>query len=88
MAGEYRWMSGDTLDETASSGLLEQGTDVLQWLHMLQNEEDEDGNPVTRSFGVPTTHVQYFTYNGNGNPKGTYRVGEFDENGLPVRAGA
>ena len=51
-------------------------------------EEDEDGNAVTRSFGVPTTHVQYFKYNGNGNPQGTYRVGEFDEDGLPVQAEA
>ena len=88
MADGYRWMSCDTLEESASNGLLEQGTDVLQWLHMWQNEEDEDGNAVTRSFGVPTTHVQYFKYNGNGNPQGTYRVGEFDEDGLPVQAEA
>ena len=51
---------------------------------MWQNEEDEDGQPVTRSFGVPSTHVAYFKYNGNGNPEGTYLVGEFDENGLPM----
>ena len=88
MADGYRWMSCGTLEESASNGLLEQGTDVLQWLHMWQNEEDEDGNAVTRSFGVPTTHVQYFKYNGNGNPQGTYRVGEFDEDGLPVQAEA
>ena len=88
MADGYRWMSCDTLEESASNGLLEQGTDVLQWLHMWQNEEDEYGNAVTRSFGVPTTHVQYFKYNGNGNPQGTYRVGIFDEDGLPVQAEA
>jgi hypothetical protein len=37
---------------------------------------------------LPTTDVQYYSYNGNGNPQGTYRVGEFDENGQPAPAAA
>ena len=37
-------------------------------------------------FGVPTTDVEYFTYNVNGNPDGIYRIGEFDEDGHPVPA--
>jgi hypothetical protein len=55
---------------------------------MWQAEEDEEGRPVTRSYGLPTTDVQYYSYNGNGNPQGTYRVGEFDENGQPAPAAA
>ena len=78
-----RWMSAEELQEAHDAGLLERGGDVLTWLRMWQNEEDEDGCTVTRSFGVPTTDVQYFSYNVNGNPGGTYRVGVFDENGRP-----
>jgi ectoine hydroxylase-related dioxygenase (phytanoyl-CoA dioxygenase family) len=84
----YRWMSADELEEANSADLLERGDEVLQWLRMWQKEEDEEGRPVTRSFGVPTTHVAYFTYNQNGNPEGTYRIGEFDEDGLPAPAAA
>jgi hypothetical protein len=51
---------------------------------MWQNEEDEDGHPVTRSYGVPTTDVAYYSYNRNGNPEGTYRIGNFDQDGRPV----
>ena len=51
---------------------------------MWQSQEDEDGRPVTRSIGVPTTHVQHFRYNYQGNAPGTYRVGVFDDAGLPV----
>lgn len=84
---EYCWMSADELADANGAGKLERGEDVLKWLQMWQHEEDEEGLPVTRSYGVPTTHVEYFWYNRNGNPAGTYRVGEFDENGLPVAAG-
>ena len=73
----------DQLKEAVKDNKLTDGADIIKWLHMWQNEEDEDGQPVTRSFGVPSTHVAYFKYNGNGNPEGTYLVGEFDENGLP-----
>lgn len=83
----HRWMSADDLAGASAAGLLERGADVLEWLRMWQNEEDEDGRPVTRSYGVPTTDVAYFSYNRNGNPEGTYRVGEFDENGRPLPAG-
>ena len=87
-APEFRWMAVEELVELEEAGSLEFGADVLRWVHMWQAEEDENGVAVTRSFGVPTTHVQYFSYNGNGNPQGTYRVGEFDENGLPAPATA
>ena len=83
---EYAWMSTDQLKEAVKDNKLADGADIIKWLHMWQNEEDEDGQPVTRSFGVPSTHVAYFKYNGNGNPEGTYLVGEFDENGLPMPA--
>ncbi|MDP6873747.1 MAG: phytanoyl-CoA dioxygenase family protein [Alphaproteobacteria bacterium] len=82
---QYRWMSAEDLEQADAAGLLENGPEVLHWLRMWQQEEDENGQPVTRSFGVPSTHVEYFTYNQNGNPKGIYRIGEFDEGGLPVR---
>lgn len=87
-APQHRWMSVDELGEAHSAGHLECGEEVLNWLHMWQHEEDEEGRPVTRSFGVSTTDVQYFSYNRNGNPQGTYRVGEFDENGRPMPASA
>ncbi len=80
----HRWMSLDELEEVNSAGQLESGADILKWLQMWRNEEDEDGRPVTRSYGVPTTHVAYFSYNQNGNPQGTYRIGEFGEDGRPV----
>jgi hypothetical protein len=82
----HRWMSGSEIEAEASAGRLAGGADVVQWLHMWQAQEDEAGRPVTRSFGVPTTHVQYFRYNFRGNPPGTYRIGEFDESGLPMPA--
>ena len=53
-------------------------------MNMWQNQVDEDGNSVTRSYGLPTTHVQYFRYNGNGNQEGKCRIGNFNENGLPI----
>ena len=84
--GQPRWMSADELEAAHSADLLKSGSDILKWLRMWQNEEDEDGRPVTRSFGVPSTDVQYFTYNINGNTEGTYRVGVFDENGQPTLA--
>ena len=83
---QYAWMTADQLEEAHLAGQLMDGADTLKWLQMWQNEEDEDGRPVTRSFGVPTTHVAYFKYNGNGNPDGTYIVGRFDEDGVPLPA--
>ncbi|MDE0728228.1 MAG: phytanoyl-CoA dioxygenase family protein [Alphaproteobacteria bacterium] len=83
---EHRWMSAEELEEVNSAALLECGAGVLKWLHMWQTEEDEDGRPITRSYGLPTTDVEYYSYNRNGNPKGTYRIGEFDESGRPAPA--
>lgn len=85
-SNQHRWISADELGEVNSAGLLERGADVLEWLRMWQNEEDEDGRPITRSFGVPSTDVEYYSYNRNGNPKGTYLIGEFDHNGRPAPA--
>jgi hypothetical protein len=84
---QHRWMSVDKLEEVHSADILDRGVEVLDWLRMWQNQEDEEGRSVTRSYGVPTTHVEFFKYNGNGNPEGTYRVGEFDQDGQPVAAG-
>ena len=84
--GPHRWMSAAELAEAHAAGRLERGAEVLAWLRMWQNEEDEAGRPITRGFGVPTTDVEYFTYNVNGNPDGIYRIGEFDEDGHPVPA--
>lgn len=88
--GGHRWMSADELADAKGADRLEDGEAVLHWLHMWQHEQDEDGNPVTRSFGVPTTDVDYFTYNHNraGVADGPTRVGEFEESGRPVPAGA
>ncbi len=86
LTGQHRWMSADELAGVNSAGLLERGADVLKWLRMWQHEEDEDGNPVTRGYGVPTTDVAYYSYNRNGNPEGTYRIGDFGQDGRPVPA--
>ena len=83
-ARPYRWMSAEELDDAASAGLLDRGADVLLWLRMWQNEEDEDGRPTTRSYGVPTTDVEHYSYNRNGNPEGTFLIGAFDEDGRPA----
>jgi hypothetical protein len=80
---QHCWMSADKLDDVNSAGLLDHGGDVLKWLRMWQNEEDENGHPITRSFGLPTTDVEYYSYNRNGNPEGAFLMGEFDENGRP-----
>ena len=80
-------LGGNTLLAGANAaGLLERGAEVLEWLRMWQREEDADGLPVTRSYGVPTTDVAHYSYNRNGNPAGTYRVGVFDDHGRPVPA--
>jgi hypothetical protein len=86
LTGQYRWMSADDLAGANAAGLLERGAEVLEWLRMWQREEDADGLPVTRSYGVPTTDVAHYSYNRNGNPAGTYRVGVFDDHGRPVPA--
>jgi ectoine hydroxylase-related dioxygenase (phytanoyl-CoA dioxygenase family) len=83
---QHRWMSADELDGVHSDGLLDHGADVLEWLRMWQNEEDETGRPITRSFGLPTTDVAHYSYNRNGNPEGAFLIGEFDENGRPASA--
>ena len=77
-------MSSLDLQETDKIGKIVNGPEIKKWMNMWQNQIDEDGNPVTRSYGLPTTHVQYFRYNGNGNQEGKCRIGYFDENGLPV----
>ncbi|MEM7252186.1 MAG: phytanoyl-CoA dioxygenase family protein [Pseudomonadota bacterium] len=86
-APAHRWLNHEELTELHLAGQLQVGDDVCRWVHMWQAQEDEDGQPVTRGFGVPTTHVQYFTFNGNGNPQGTYRIGEFDAAGRPLPVG-
>lgn len=77
------WMSAEALEQADNDGQLVNGTQVRKWLHMWQNEVDENDNPVTRSYGVPTTDVEFYSFNRNGNSPGTYRVGEFDEDGKP-----
>ncbi len=85
-APQHRWVSVEELDELKTAGQLKDPNQLRTWLHMWQTEVDEDGDPVTRSFGVPTTDVDYYTYNRNGNLQGTYRIGEFDDRGLPLLA--
>jgi hypothetical protein len=80
------WMAAEELVQCDAEGRLESGTEVLKWLRMWQAEEDEEGRPVTRSFGVPTTDVQYYSYNGNGDQRGTFRIGVFDQDGKPASA--
>ena len=77
-------MSSMDLQKADKSGMIFKRPEIAKWIDMWQNQTDEDGNPVTRSYGLPTTHVQYFRYNGNGNKEGTCRVGVFNENGLPI----
>ncbi|MGK0172173.1 MAG: ectoine hydroxylase-related dioxygenase (phytanoyl-CoA dioxygenase family) [Gammaproteobacteria bacterium] len=81
---QYCWMASDELAQSDAQDRLESGTLVRKWLHMWQTEEDEQGCPVTRSFGLPTTDVEYYSYNRTGDQRGTYRVGEFDQQGKPV----
>ena len=82
-ASGYRWFTADDVSTLAADGSLKDAEQVLQWLHMWQHEEDEEGNAVMRSYGLPTTDVRYLRYNGNGNIPGHYRVGEFDAQGKP-----
>ena len=77
----HRWVTSDELADLTDEGLVRDGEEVCAWLHMWQNEVDEDGNAVTRSYGVPTTDVQYYVYNRTGEQQGTYRVGKFDDEG-------
>ncbi|NKB67941.1 MAG: hypothetical protein GKR89_12845 [Candidatus Latescibacteria bacterium] len=81
---EYRWLSASELDEIEAVGQLESGGAVRKWLRMWQLAEDEEGRPVTRSFGLPSTDVKYYSYNGGGNPPGHYRIGVFDSQGRPT----
>ncbi len=80
VAPEQRWLSAAELDEVGAAGQLEGGGEVRKWLRMWQEEEDEQGLAVTRSFGFPTTYHKHFSYNWNGNPEGNCRVGVFDFN--------
>ncbi|MEE2933004.1 MAG: phytanoyl-CoA dioxygenase family protein [Pseudomonadota bacterium] len=81
---DYTWMSSLDLHKSDKAGEILKGAEIAKWMDMWQNQIDEDGNPVTRSYGLPTTHVQYFRYNGNGNEEGTCRIGEFNKDGLPI----
>jgi len=83
-APEHRWMSAAQLEEAASAGQLECAGAERQWLRMWQEQEDEEGRAVTRSFGFPRTYKKYFSYNRNENPQGNYRVGVFDSEGHPT----
>ena len=81
---DYIWISLTDLKIAEKEGQIFKGLEIAKWADMWQNQKDEDGNPVTRSYGLPTKHVQYFRYNGNGNQEGTCRIGEFNEDGLPL----
>ena len=81
---EHRWLTAIDLETTAAAGQLEDGEEVRKWLRMWQEEEDEEGRAVTRSFGLPTTDVEYYSYNKGGNPQGNYRIGIFDNEGRPT----
>ena len=83
-APNHRWISAAELSDLVAAEQLADGAQVQQWLHMWQGEVDEEDRPVTRSFGLPSTDVQYYAYNGNGNPQGTYRIGVFDQQGRPT----
>ncbi|MDP6700865.1 MAG: phytanoyl-CoA dioxygenase family protein [Candidatus Latescibacteria bacterium] len=80
--GEHRWIAA--ADLATAAGQLGDGEAVRQWLRMWQEQVDEEGRSVTRSFGLPTTDVEYFTYNKGSNPQGTYRIGVFDSQGRPT----
>ena len=84
VAPEHRWMSAAQIDEVGTAGQLECGGEVRKWLRMWQEEEDEEGRAVTRSFGLPSTDVKHYSYNGGGNPQGHYRIGVFDNEGRPT----
>lgn len=86
-APPYRWMRASELADAAQDGTLADGTAICDWLRMWQEQVDEQGEPVTRSYGVPTTHVEHFQFNRAGNQQDTYRVGEFGDDGLPLPAG-
>lgn len=79
----HRWLTLAEIGSDTAAGRIGDGEAISRWVAMWQNQIDENGRAVTRSFGVPSTHVSHFRYNYRGNPPGTYRVGEF-ENGLPA----
>lgn len=58
-----RWVSRQVLKAAAAAGKLECGGQEVQWLRMWQREEDEDGEAVTRSYGLPSADVKKYAYN-------------------------
>ena len=78
------WVNASELAALVEGGSVEAGEQVLKWLHMWQHEVDENNLAVTRSYGIPTTDVQHYWFNTAGNAEGTYRIGEFDDNGRPT----
>ena len=83
-AHEHRWMTAAQLGEAATADQLECGGQERKWLRMWQQQEDEQGRAVTRGFGFPKAIKKHFSYNSNGNPPGSCRVGVFDAEGLPA----
>ena len=81
---DHCWLDAAELALADARGELKSDGQLPKWLSMWQEQVDEDGHAVTRSYGVPTTHVEYFVFNRVGNTPGTYRVGEFDADGRPA----
>lgn len=71
------------------------GPDVAQWVRMWQEQIDEDGLPVRRTYGYRGEYGRYFSHLNPGNPlvhgegdtahAGMHVIGEHDEEGLPLR---
>ncbi len=49
----YRWLTGAEIESATAAGHVAGGDEVRRWIGMWQNQVDEEGCAVTRSFGVP-----------------------------------
>ena len=68
--------------------------EVVQWVRMWQEQTDEDGLAVRRTYGYRGEYGRYFSHLNPGNPvygegdtahAGMHVIGEHDEEGLPLR---
>jgi hypothetical protein len=86
-SGAARWCDASELHAKAAAGELACGGDEAVWLRMWQEEEDVDGGSVCRGYGFCARLKGRFKYLNNlnaGSPLDNYRVGVFDEDGLPL----
>ena len=90
----HRWCHPDELlDDSEKPAAFGNAAKLARWIRMWTREEDGDGRPVTRGYGVSSQPGQAaFAYNSGGNPEGVFRVGVFQDGAVfpvpPPKIGA